>query len=164
MAPTNAPMPAVSGCTCLRIRKAGRLVTQIYDRHLASVGLTITQFGLLAHLRSPGGIEMGVLAARLSMDPTTLTRNLRPLQRRGLVALAVDPEDRRARLVRLSGSGRLALAAARPAWEAAQKQIVDRLGGAALSALHAQLDSAIDRLAPERRQLPEKKKPRQRPS
>src|SRR5436309_368876 len=110
------PSPASFGCTCLRLRKAARRITQIYDGYVEPFGLTITQFGLLAHLRVLDGISVGALAEKLVMDPTTLTRNLRPLERRGLVKLKPDPEDRRARSLHLSEAGRELLRAARPAW------------------------------------------------
>ena len=84
-----------SGCTCMRLRKASRRVSQIYDRSLEPLGLTVTQFSLLGHLGSFDGIGIGALAEKLVMDPTTLTRNLRPLQRQGFVVLAADPHDRR---------------------------------------------------------------------
>src|SRR4051812_39261828 len=79
-------IPAVAGCTCMRLRRASRRITQIYDELLAPAGLTVTQFGLLANLRACA-LSIGALASRLGMDPTTLTRNLRPLQARGLAEI-----------------------------------------------------------------------------
>ena len=139
--------PGPSRCTCLRLRKAARRVSQIYDGHLEPAGLTVTQFGLLAHLERLAGIGVGALAEELIMDPTTLTRNLKPLERRGLVESAPDPRDRRARRLSLTGAGRAALSSARPAWAAAQREIEQALGGEA-TALNAALDSALARLAP----------------
>lgn len=135
------------GCTCLRLRKAARRVTQIYDRHLEPAGLTITQFGLLAQLRGNEGITIGTLAERLIMDPTTLTRNLRPLERRGLLAIEPDPDDRRARRLALTAAGRDAFAAAWPLWSAAQRQVETALGDPETAALHGALDRALARLA-----------------
>src|SRR6202162_5232623 len=119
------PSPASFGCTCRRRRKAARRITQIYDGYVEPFGLTITQFGLLAHLRVLDGISVGALAEKLVMDPTTLTRNLRPLEKKGFVVFATDPEDRRSRSLRLTAKGREAYSAARPAWAKAQRHVED---------------------------------------
>ena len=66
------------GCTCMRLRKASRRMSQIYDHSLEAAGMTVTQYGLLGHLARYDGIGIGALAEKLIMDPTTLTRNLRP--------------------------------------------------------------------------------------
>src|SRR5271157_2996991 len=76
-------------CNCQAIRQAARQVTQLYDRHLAPVGLRTTQFSLLARLERAGPLAINELAARMVMDRTTMGRALRPLQREGLVA--IDP-------------------------------------------------------------------------
>src|SRR3546814_19389843 len=100
-----------SVCTCFKLRRAARRVTQLYDRHLQPTGLRITQFGLLARLRVEP-LQMTALAERMGMDRTTLTRNLRPLERLGYVT--VDPgEDRRTRTVAITSEGRAAFSAAR---------------------------------------------------
>ena len=148
VAETSAAKLGQSPCTCLRLRKAARRVSQIYDRHLEAAGLTVTQYGLLAHLNRLGGVSIGALAEALIMDPTTLTRNLRPLERRGLVEIAPDPRDRRARRLRLTASGRDAWAQARPAWARAQRQVEQALGGPDAAALNDALDLALERLAP----------------
>ena len=134
------------GCTCLRLRKAARRVTQIFDAHLLPEGLTVTQYGLLGHLKSLDGISLGVLARKLIMDPTTLTRTLRPLERRGLLVVARDPQDRRSRRLHLTDEGRRALASARPAWARAQRQIERALGQEEAFGLNAALDAALDKL------------------
>lgn len=143
----DSAQAGLSGCTCLRFRKAARLVSQIYDRHLEPAGLTVTQFGLLAHLKRHDGVNVGALAEMLVMDPTTLTRNLRPLERRGLIASEPDPRDRRSRRLSLTAKGRAALKAARPHWERAQAQIRRALGDADAAALHATLDDVLARLS-----------------
>ncbi|MEX1035923.1 MAG: MarR family winged helix-turn-helix transcriptional regulator [Sneathiella sp.] len=115
-------------CTCLRFRKAARRVTQIYDQHLEPYSLTITQYGLLGHIRRFEGIGIGALAEKLVMDPTTLTRNLRPLERKGYVTLTPDDKDRRSRKLNLTRSGSEKLTAAKPGWRAAQEKIAAVLG------------------------------------
>jgi len=137
-----------SACTCLRLRKATRRLSQIYDRHLAPCGLSVTQFGLLAQLKASPGISIGALAERLIMDPTTLTRGLRPLEKRGLVAIVPNPEDRRTRLLTLTPAGIEIHRAGRPLWADAQREVERLNGGAATDALHATLDALLERCAP----------------
>jgi len=136
-----------SGCTCMRLRKASRRVSQIYDRSLEEAGMTVTQYGVLGHLAAFDGIGIGALAEKLIMDPTTLTRSLRPLQRQGLVAIKPDRLDKRSRRLHLTASGRKAFDDARPAWARAQRHIEQALGESETPALNATLDRVLDRLA-----------------
>ena len=135
------------GCTCLRLRKASRRVSQIYDQHLEPFGLTVTQYGVLGHLATFDGISIGELAEKLVMDPTTLTRNLRPLERQGLVAVKPERRDRRARSLQLTASGRKVFERAKPGWVRAQRHIERVFGELETPALNAVLDRILERLA-----------------
>lgn len=148
MTDTAAPKrPSTPGCVCSRLRKASRRVSQIYDRYLEPHGLTITQYALLSNIAGRPGVSIGALAERLIMDPTTLTRNLRPLERQGFLTLTPDPEDRRSRRLDLTEAGRTVLAAARPAWAEAQIHIETAVGADETPALNAALDQLLERLA-----------------
>ncbi len=114
-------------CTCANIRRASRAVTQAYDTALHPSGLRATQFTVLAKLAAAQEITIGDLAKRMLMDRTTLTRNLRPLERDGLIHIGVG-EDRRSRELTLTEAGQDALGRALPLWRAAQKRIVTSLG------------------------------------
>ena len=142
IAPANS-----AGCTCLRLRKASRRVSQIYDRALEPCGLTVTQYGLLGHIAALDGIGIGALAARMVMDPTTLTRNLKPLLEQALIVLLPDRRDRRARCLHLTDDGGRAFARAKPAWKRAQLQLEQVLGERDAPALNAVLDRVLARLA-----------------
>lgn len=137
-----------TGCTCMLMRKASRRISQIYDHHLERHGVTITQFGLLANLMRLDGVSIGALADKLIMDPTTLTRNLRPLQRQGLVATSPDPNDGRSVRLHLTDKGRETFTQAKPAWLEAQRHIENAVGSAGLPDLHAALDHMLERLEP----------------
>ncbi len=128
----------------MRLRKAARRVSQIYDHHLEATGLTITQFGVLASLIAASRAAIGPLAEQLCMDPTTLTRNLQPLHRQGLVVIEPDRRDRRVRWVSLSDAGRQAFDAARPAWREAQSQIRKLVGEDETAVLHDALDHFLE--------------------
>ncbi len=143
---TFGPVPS-HVCTAARVRKASRRVSQIYDRELEPYGLTVTQFGLLAQLRAGPGVTIGALAERMVMDATTLSRNLRPLERRSLVLAESDRDDGRVRKLKLTAQGHAALDRALVGWRAAQDHIAAALGAKEMQALNTALDNALDRLA-----------------
>lgn len=103
-------------CLCLHTQRAARVLARRFDEALRPFDLTNGQFSLLMSLNraSPPGI--GESAAFLAMDRTTLTAAMKPLERRRLVRIQVDPHDRRGRLLLLTAAGRALLASAVPAW------------------------------------------------
>jgi DNA-binding MarR family transcriptional regulator len=107
---------------------ASRAVTQAYDVVLQPSGLRATQFTVLAKLAVAGETSLGDLAKRMVMDRTTLTRNLRPLERDGLIRSEVG-QDRRSRALMLTAKGKTALDRALPLWRRAQDRMVQSLGG-----------------------------------
>ena len=130
-------------CTCAGIRRAARVVTQMYDAALRPVGLTSTQFTLLAVLSEMGGLALSRVAEVLDTDRTTLNRNLKPLIAEGLIADARG-DDRRQRLLELTAAGRARLAAAEPLWNAAQGHMVAAMGRNRWASLLDGLDAAVD--------------------
>src|ERR687883_525561 len=103
-------------CLCLHVQRAARTLARRFDEALRPVGLTSGQFSLLMSLNRPEPPTIGSVAALLAMDRTTLTANLKPLERRGLVRVTVDPSDRRSRRLVLTSAGRALLASAVPIW------------------------------------------------
>jgi DNA-binding MarR family transcriptional regulator len=116
-------------CTCANLRKTARVVTQAYEAALQPTGLKATQFTVLAALAIGGDEPLTRLAEALVIDRTTLTRNLKPLVRDGLVRIEQE-EDQRVRKISLTDAGRRAFDDARPRWEEAQSRIVKKLGPA----------------------------------
>ena len=114
-------------CICFRLRKAARVASRAYDEALAPVGLRNTQFALLALLQSRGDLPLTELAEAAVMERTTLTRNLKPLQRDKLVT-SEPGDDRRQRIVRLTARGKAKVKAALPYWSAAQVRQSELLG------------------------------------
>src|SRR5690348_10924191 len=90
-------LPRFEDCNCLAVRQAARHVTQFYDQFLAATGLRTTQFSILAKLRRIGPMTINALASNMVMDRTTLGRNILPLQREGLIAVAQGSSDRRSK-------------------------------------------------------------------
>lgn len=114
-------------CIGLRVQTAARILGRRYDEALRPVGLTGWQYSLLMMLNRPSPLTIGGLAEALAMDRTTITANLKPLERRGLVEGLADPQDARIRRIRLSSEGESLLAEALPRWRAVNDAILDRL-------------------------------------
>jgi DNA-binding MarR family transcriptional regulator len=106
-------------CLCLHVQRAARALARRFDDALRPIGLTQGQFSLLISLNRAEPPTMGAVANLLALDRTTLTANLKPLQRRGLVKVVVDANDKRSRRLILTPSGRELLAAAAPVWKRA---------------------------------------------
>lgn len=123
-----------SPCACVNLRRASRAVTDLYDEALKPCGLRVTQFSMLRTIHRAGAAMITAVAERLALDRTTMSRNLRRLEREGLIE-RVAGDDRRARVVRLSAKGRKRMERAIPHWEKAQARIARKLGGDRLDAL-----------------------------
>ena len=126
-------------CLCLHIQRAARAVARRFDDALRPLGLTNGQFSLLMSLNRPKPPGIGSVAALLAMDRTTLTANLKPLERRGLVTVSVDEKDRRNRLMTLTPAGRALLASAVPVWEQTHVEIERLITGSDPDTLRADL-------------------------
>ncbi len=133
---------AATVCACFNLRKASRIVTQMYNRMLRPSGLQATQLNLLVAVALAGPISVSDLAHALVMDRTTLTRNLMPLQSKKLIEV-VAGEDRRRRVVALTERGRKNVARALPLWEQAQAQLIQGLGRRRWQALLADLGAIV---------------------
>jgi len=114
-------------CTCANLRRATRTVTRLYNQELRSGGIEITQFTILMALDRAGEISQGKLGKLLALDSTTLTRMLALLRKRGWIQ-GKEGEDRRFRLIRLTGAGRAKLQNSLPHWKRAQDRMQRSLG------------------------------------
>ena len=135
---------AESLCNCLAIRQAARQITQLYDAELAGCGLRVTQYSVLSILDRVGPSSVQDLAAALVMDRSTLGHNLRPLEREGMIRLAVDARDRRARRLELTAAGKTKLEESRPHWHRAQKRFESSYGAADAEQLRSSLRRVVD--------------------
>ncbi len=105
-------------CLCLHVQRAARALAKRFDDLFRPLDLTNGQFSLMMALNRPEPPGMAPVAALLAMDRTTLTAALKPLERRGLVAILSNPTDKRSRLLSLTAEGRALLAQAVPLWTA----------------------------------------------
>jgi DNA-binding MarR family transcriptional regulator len=126
-------------CNSTALRKATRRVSQLYDAMLAPTGLRGTQRSILMHIARAGAPTMGDLAAALVLDRSALAHNLKPLERDGLVAVDVDPNDKRGRLARLTPLGETRLADSLALWRRAQERFESAFGRERAEALRAAL-------------------------
>lgn len=113
---------------CFAIRQAARYVSQLYDRHLARVGLTITQFSILRRIRANAPMTMKQMASTTMLKRTTLVRTIQPLQRDGLVSSRSVPAQGRELSFSLTPAGEARLAAAWGHWRDAQQEFEERFG------------------------------------
>jgi DNA-binding MarR family transcriptional regulator len=110
-----------SPCNCTALRKASRRISQLYDTALAPSGLKATQRAILAQISRSEPTTVGALAVALVMDAGALAHTLKPLERDRLVAIEIDPDDRRNRLITLTAKGRATLAETEVLWAKAQR-------------------------------------------
>jgi len=132
-------LPVARLCNCLALRQAARHVTQFYDQLLAPSGLRATQFAILARLKRRGPLTINALAREMVMDRTTLGRNILPLEREGLIAVATGQEDRRRKELGLTAAGAERLRAAVKGWEEAQVRFEGAFGPARAAELRSLL-------------------------
>jgi DNA-binding MarR family transcriptional regulator len=126
-------------CLCLHAQRAARALARRFDVALRPFGLTNGQFSLMMSLNRPSPASMGSVASLLAMDRTTLTAALKPLERRSLVTITVDPNDKRGRLLSLTPEGVDLLARAVPIWQGEHRAIDDLLGDGAPDRLREDL-------------------------
>jgi DNA-binding MarR family transcriptional regulator len=132
-----------SVCNCTALRKATRRVSQLYDSALEPCGLRSTQRTILIQIARSETPPLGELAEALVMDRGALTHNLKPLQRDGFVKIAVDPQDRRNRLVALTAQGRAKLAESEVLWARAQRGFEKGFGTTKSASLRKALEFLV---------------------
>ncbi|HLL45313.1 MAG TPA: MarR family winged helix-turn-helix transcriptional regulator [Longimicrobiaceae bacterium] len=139
----RAARAMTADCLCFRARRVSRALTRMYDEALRPLGLQATQLTLLnaVTMCAEAGAPMGRLADVLAMDATTLSRNLRPLEKAGLVKMERLPADRRVRLATLTPAGQRMVAEALPLWTRAHERVVAALGHDAAAELRDRFDA-----------------------
>jgi DNA-binding MarR family transcriptional regulator len=115
------------GCAAFNLRRASRAITALYDAALAPAGLRSTQFAILVAVAKLQPASVNAIAEVTVSDQTTMTRNLKPLVRDGLIELSARGAKREKRVM-LTAKGRRVLAKATPAWRAQQARFVDTFG------------------------------------
>lgn len=137
-------------CVCFRARRVSRALTRIYDDALRPLGVQTSQLAVLVvvALSPEDGASLGAMADVLVMDRTTLSRNLRPLEKDGLLRITRAREDARVKRVVLTSAGRRVLERGFPLWQEAQRAVVGAMGSGAAADLRRRLDDVIAGVAP----------------
>lgn len=138
--------PQPRGCTNFKLRQLLRRVSLVYDHAMAECGLKITQYSLLSHVDRLGPITQADLARAMAMDTSTLSRNLRPLQAAGWIAVGAG-DDARSNALVLTVAGRHKRNEAQTLWKKAQLQLNETVGVDDVIALHALIDRISEALA-----------------
>ncbi|MGY6124610.1 MarR family winged helix-turn-helix transcriptional regulator [Paraburkholderia strydomiana] len=134
----NRPL-SYDECNCFALRQAARHITQLYERHLGTVGVTAAQFTILAKLARTPNLPILDLADAMVMERTTLVRAMKPLQRDGLVVAESAEHDGRTYLFSLTEKGEKTFDQAAIAWRAAQSEFEEKFGRDRAKALRAEL-------------------------
>jgi DNA-binding MarR family transcriptional regulator len=137
----------LQGCTNFKLRQLVRRVSQRYDAEVGKAGLKTTQYSLLSHVLRLGPVRPGDLAAAMTMDASTLTRNLKPMLAAGWLQMSAGA-DGRSRLVHITDAGRDKRAEAQRHWKAAQEGLNQLLGVERVRAIHALVDESLVLLEP----------------
>jgi DNA-binding MarR family transcriptional regulator len=115
-----------AGCVCAGVRRAARALSRHYERHMHGTGLRGTQFSMLVVLVRGGAMPIGRMAKLLGVERTTLTRNLKPLEKKHWIKITGDA-DGRVHFVAITSKGREVARAALPHWRAAQASVGPKL-------------------------------------
>jgi DNA-binding MarR family transcriptional regulator len=132
-------------CPAMRMRQAARVCGRVFDEAFRPLGIQATQLPVLcgAAMFGEKGVSIGGLAKATLVDPTTLTRNVRPLEKAGLVRVARSPEDARAKVVVLTRAGERLLEEIFPLWQKALKQLQAEFGATRLDDIRARLTPIV---------------------
>jgi len=137
--PLSATHRVRDACLCLHVQRAARALARRFDDVFRPLDLTHGQFSLLMSLNRREPPSIGSVAALLAMDRTTLTAALKPLERRGLVKVSVDKQDKRSRRLSITSAGRTLLAKAFPLWTRTHAEIERTIPRSSPDALRAAL-------------------------
>ncbi len=132
----------INDCVCLKVRTAARAVTRFYDDALRPVGLRATQLSVLVAVAFGEAVSIASLSRLLGMDRSTLTRNLRPLEKKGLVVLGPEGHHR-SRTLSITFNGGQLVRKALPLWEVAQQKLRAEVQRTHWMNLHGELDHLI---------------------
>ncbi|MFZ4661835.1 MAG: MarR family winged helix-turn-helix transcriptional regulator [Caldilineaceae bacterium] len=133
-------------CLCLNVRKMARVLTHHYDAYLQTDDLRSTQFSLLVAIALAREVPLTRLAEAVAMNRTTLTRNLKPLERQHLITVETSSQDRRVRVITLTPQGYQKVKDALPHWKQAQSQLMALLGSQQSQALLIDAQTVMERV------------------
>ena len=128
-------------CVSNSLHQTARAITRIYREEMRGSGIQRSQFAILGYLSKLGVVQLTELADHLYMERTTLTRNLKPLEKRGLVAINKSPTDARAKEISLTTEGKAKFRSTTRLWRKAQKRVLATIGEEHWAALESSLQN-----------------------
>jgi DNA-binding MarR family transcriptional regulator len=135
-----------NACLATRVRQLSRIITRVYDDQLRPLGITASQYTLLAQLASRDGITAVEIGTELDIEKSTLSRNLKRLLALGHIVMD-PPAGRRGRGLHLTPKGVSVLKEAFPIWQGAQSRTIAIMGPESRGTLDGLLAQA-EKLAP----------------
>ena len=138
----------IDTCAGVNVRLAARRISWFLEERMRQTGLNIAQFGLMTHVAAAPDDTIGALAERCGLDQSTLSRNLRLLEREGLVEIVTAEKDLRRRAVWLTEQGASALEAAMPVWRAAHAALAALIRPAQVRALAVKTEKLVKSAEP----------------
>ena len=130
-----------ASCLSTRIRQLSRIVTRVYDDAMRPLGITASQYTLLAQLASRDGITAVEIGHELDIEKSTLSRNLKRLLALGHIVMD-PPAGRRGRGLHLTPKGQTVLKDAYPIWQQSQQRANEAMGNDCRARLDDLLDQA----------------------
>jgi DNA-binding MarR family transcriptional regulator len=130
-------------CLNFKSKQLARALTRLYDAELSKAGLKTTQFTLLAKVFNQGPIPPGKLAILMELEKSTMTRNLQPMIKAGLVEFEMNLKVRR-KVISLTQTGRDKFIEADMYWNTAQQIVAEILGNERVNALYTLMDESLD--------------------
>lgn len=131
-------------CVVYNMRRTSRAITQLYEEFLKPSGLLPTQFTLLAAIKVMGPVQMSKIADELILDRSTLTRNIRLLEKEGYLSIISIKEDQRIREINITSVGLKKLKQATPYWQKAQDLIKDMLSNSRVDRMLDDLRTTVN--------------------
>ncbi len=141
-------LESAGACLLFRVRALSRTLTGIYDEALRPLALKPTQMNVMTAVAARGEGRLSEVADMIALEPSSLSRIVDVMRRNGWVETVPDPEDERARLVRLTASGAALYAEAMPRWRKAQARARELLGEEGAQELTALANASLSRRAP----------------
>ena len=138
----DVPSFVLQECACATLRETSRTLTQLYEEALKPSGLLTTQYIVLVAIQKAEPATIGQLAKSMAMDRTTLTRNLKPLEKSGLI-VSGKGDDQRTHVVSLTSKGKTALEKAFPLWLKVQSHVAATLGATRFKRLLSDLKEVV---------------------
>ncbi|MFL9871367.1 MarR family winged helix-turn-helix transcriptional regulator [Paraburkholderia megapolitana] len=143
MATSEYAAASATLCNCTAIRQAARHMTRFYNACLADVGLYGPQYIMLLFLSRHGAVTMAEMAQALAIDRTTISHNLRPLERDGFVSISIGKEDKRSRVIALTATGKRSVQKGRRAWQRAHELFEAKFGSEKARAMRAMMAQIV---------------------